>query len=157
MGLHDTVKLREDLPTSFKDDEFTLTPEMIEKYKNSKISIQNGQIRSYSRYFCKNGSIFDVTGLKIVWGDIAPEDVKDMLGVYYILSEHKSFWKPDETAIKKSYFRRDDPNSKSPFRDLLPDFEPAVFDPSYVKTHAIARIVDGEIQTSKNLICVHYQ
>jgi len=156
MGLYKTVTLREDLPLSFENDGFELTPEMGEKYKQTRITIQNGQIRSHLEYFCKNASIFDVTGTKIVWGDITPKDVEGMLGVYYILSEHKSFWRPDENAVKGWDFRSKDPNSLSPFRELLPDFEPVVFDIRYVKTNAIARILDGEIQTSEDLISAHY-
>jgi len=39
----------------------------------------------------------------------------------------------------------------------MPDFEPVVFDPKYVKRNAIARIVDGNIETSKDLISAHWQ
>lgn len=133
MGLHDTVQLREDLPNSFENDGFELSLEMITKYLESKIGIKNGQIRNRDKYFCKNGSIFDVTGTKLAWGDITPRDVEQMLGVYYILSEHKSYFKPDENAVKGWDFRSNDPNSRSPFRDLLPDFEPIVLDINYVK------------------------
>lgn len=157
MGLYDTVNLREDLPTSFENDGFELTPQMRAKYLESIIGIMNGQTRSRERYFCKNASIFDVTGTKLAWGDIAPADVVNMLGVYYILSEHKSFWKPDEEAVKGWKFRSEDPNSRSPFRDLLPDFEPQIFDITYVKKSAIARILDGQIETSHDLIFKNYQ
>ena len=156
MGLYNTVQLREDLPPSFKNDGYELTPEMRAKYLESIIGVTNGQMRGRDEYFCKNGSIFDVTGTKLAWGDIAPRDVTQMLGVYYILSEHKSYWKLDEESVKGWNFRSDDSNSRSPFRDSLPDFELIVFDPKYVKRSAIARIVDGQIQTSRYLIIAHY-
>ena len=157
MGLHDTVEFRDDLPLSFENDGFELTPDMRGKYLESIIGVTNGQMRARDKYFCKNASIFDVTGTKLVWGDVAPKDVEQMLGVYYILSEHKSFWKPEEEAVKGWEFRSKDPKSKSPFIDLLPDFEPVVIDLRYVKKNAIARIVDGKIETSDNLISLHYQ
>lgn len=157
MGLYNALQLRKDLPFSFEDDGYELTPEMRTKYSKSIIGVKNGQMRRIDECFCKNGSIFDVTGTKLTWGNIAPKDVTQMLGVYYILSEYKSFWKPDEEAVKGWNFRSEDPNSRSPFRDLLPNFEPVVFDPKYVKRNAIARIVDGEIQTSEELISAHYQ
>ena len=156
MSLYDTVQLREDLPISFENDGYELTQEMVAKYLESIIEVTNGQIRKIDEYFCRNGSIFDVTGTKLAWGDIAPRDVAKMLGVYYILTEHKSYWEPDGEAAKGWTLRSEDPNSRSPFRDLLPDLEPAVFDPRYVKRNAIARIVDGEIQTSRDLIHAHY-
>jgi len=157
MGLYDTVLLRENLPLSFENDEYRLTPEMREKYLKSIIGVKNGQIRGRDEYFCKNASIFDVTGTKLVWGDIAPRDVTKMFGVYYILSQHKSYWKPDEEAVRGWKLKGEDPNSMSPFRHMLPDFEPMIFDPKYVKRNAIARIIDGEIQTSRDLIFTHYQ
>lgn len=157
MGLHDTVQLRTDLPVSFENDGFELSPEMAGKYLESIVDVREGQMRNRDARFCKNASIFDVTGKKIVWGDIAPADVKRMKGVYYILSEHKSFWDPKESAVKGWNFRGEDPNSKSQFRDSLPDFEPNVFDINYVKRNALARIVDGEIQTSEGLIGAHFQ
>ena len=157
MGLFDTVKMNQDITSTFENDGFELTEEMIDKYKKSKITIKNGQIRSRDKYFCKNASIFDVTGMKLVWGDIEPNDVKDMQGVYYILSEHKSFWKIDETDVKGWNFRSKDPNSISPFKHLLPDFEPVILDLKYVKKNSIGRIINGEIQTSKWLIYTNYQ
>ncbi|MEK6812372.1 MAG: hypothetical protein AABX76_02330 [Nanoarchaeota archaeon] len=159
MSLFDTVLFREDLPKSFRWDwlKFRMDDEMREKYKRSKIGITDGQIRSREQYFCKNASVFDVAGKKIAWGDVAPLDVKMMEGVYYILSEYKSFWHVPEKGTKEWSFRSKDPNSKSRFQDLLPEFEPTVFKPSYVRRNAIARIVDGEIQTSGRLISRHYQ
>lgn len=156
MGLHDVVKMREDLPNNFRWDwinpKYRLNAKMAEEYKNSVIGVTNGQLRSSEERFCKNASIFDVTGTKIAWGDVAPLDVKLMKGVYYILSEHRSFWHPSENRVKGWSFRKRDPNSRSPFQHLLSDFEAVVFDPSYVRRNAIARIVDGEIQTSRELI-----
>ncbi|PIN81756.1 hypothetical protein COV11_01210 [Candidatus Woesearchaeota archaeon CG10_big_fil_rev_8_21_14_0_10_30_7] len=112
MGLFNTVQFREDLPISFENDGFELTPEMREKYLQSKIRITNGQMRQRDKYFCKNASIFDVTGTKLSWGDIAPRDVTQMLGVYYILSEHKSYWNPDEASVKGWEFRKEDGSSE---------------------------------------------
>ena len=155
MGLYDLVKFRTDLSLSFENDGYKLTSEMQKKYKKSKHTIQDGQIKSASQRWCKNVSIFDVSGYKIAWGDIGPKDVKDLLGVYYVLSEHTSFWKPDFKAIKVNGLK--DPFSCSQFRHLCPAVEPILFDIKYVKKNAIARIIDGKIQTSKNLIFCHYQ
>ncbi len=156
MGLYNVVQMMDGLPESFENDSYTLDDKMIEKYKNSKIGIVNGQMRGSDERFCKNTSVFDVTGRKLVWGDIAPGDVEGMLGVYYLLSEHKSFWDPDKVAVKNWGPRSEDPYSLSPFRNLLPTFEPVIFDIAYVKKNAFARIVDGRIETSKEIISNRY-
>lgn len=157
MGLYDTVELRNDLQISFENDGFEITNEMIEKYRSSKLCIDNGQVLPRQIYFCKNASVFDLTGTKIVWGDIAPEDVKNMMGVYYILTEHTSYWKPPKYAVRLEQKNGEDPNSNSSFRNILPKKEAVAFDMNYIKRNAIARIVDGKIDTSKDLIMLHYQ
>jgi len=139
MGLFSSnIKFLDNLPTSFEDDNFILTSEMTEKYKKSRIKMEKGQVKPRKQRFCKNASIFDITGKKITWGDIAPEDVNEMMGVYYILSEEKSLWNKNE--IKE--------NS----RDHSPDLEGFVFNIDYIKRKAFARIIDGEIQTNETLI-----
>ncbi len=156
MGLYD-INLRIDLPSSFEHDGLVLTPEIMEKYKRSTITLQNGQILEECTRFCKNASIFDLTGTKIVWGDFGPKDVEEMLGVYYVLSEHKSYLDVPKEAVKVHKLHHDDPFSQSPFRHLLPPGEPYILDIGYIKKNAIARIVNGEIQTNRDLIFLHYQ
>ena len=114
MGLEDKIQWKDDL-RSFEDDGYEMTDEMIEKYTKTVITIVNGQTRSRGEYFCKNASIFEVSGIKVAWGDISPKDVESMLWVYYILSEHKSYWDVDKEAVKKYNFKPQDPFSKSPF------------------------------------------
>lgn len=128
-----TIRLDEDI-SSFENDEYKFTKEMKKKYLESKIKMSEGQIR-YDDNFFKNTSIFDLAGRKVIWGDIAPEDVDEMKGVYYLLSEYKSFWD----------FR----NSKNKNPDALKV--------KYIKKNAIARIVDGKIETNDNLINLHFQ
>jgi len=130
MGLYNTVQLREDLPACFEYDNYSLTLEMQAKYLESRMGVIDGQVRERDEYFCKNASIFDLTGKKLAWGDITPQDVAEMRGVYYILSEYRSYWDRHEEAD---------------------------FTPEYVKKNAIARIVDGQIQTSRTLIFRNYQ
>lgn len=142
---------------SFKDDRYILDDEMRARYMRSKITMRPGQILPRSRMFCKNVSIFDVTGRKLIWGDIGPDDVRAMYGVYYVLSEHTSFWSPIGEDVKGWDFRSEDPFSKSACRQFLPDFEPVQFDIESVKTYAIARIVNGEIQSSRLLFDRNYQ
>jgi|SRR3989344_8772874 len=156
MGLYDAVQLRNDLPLSFENDGFDLTPEVMEKYKRAEISLLEGQMLAGDTRFCKNGSIFDLTGTKIVWGDFGPKDVERMLGVYYVLTEHTSYWTVPKEAVKVHKLHHEDPFSLSPFRHLLPPGEPYVLDLAYIKKNAIARIVDGDIQTSRDLIYLHY-
>jgi hypothetical protein len=119
--------------------------------------MRQGQILPRGRMFCKNASVFDVTGRKLVWGDIGPDDVKEMYGVFYLLSEHSSYWNPVERDVITWGPRSDDPFSESLFRNLLPNFEPIQFRIETVKRFAIARIVDGEIQSSRQLFSNNYQ
>ena len=133
--LDNIVQLNENI-LSFENDGYELTEEMKEKYQKSKIKISNQQLISNDKRFCKNASIFDVTGLKIAWGDIAPEYVNEMFGIYYVLSEYKSLWD---------------------FRKMLPNMEPIAIDINYIKKNAIARIVEGKIETNDNLMFLHFQ
>jgi len=150
--------IRTDLAQDLVHDGYTLTEEMIKKYRESQGAIPIlGAIRPPAVRILKNVSIFDLSGRKITWGDLAAEDVKDMQGVYYVLSEYKSFWNPPDAYVKGYSPTSDDPNSSSPFRDLLPPFEPVVMDIGYIKGNAIARIVDGELQTSRELLIKNYQ
>jgi len=142
----------------FADDRYVMAEGMAAKYRFSKEAIPpRGNLRPRETMLFKNVSIFDITGTKITWGDIAPEDVRMMLGVYYILSEHKSFWNPPENAVIRFGPVSEDPNSRSPFRELLPEKEPMIMSVRYVKANAIARIVDGEIHTSRQLLMSNYQ
>jgi hypothetical protein len=143
--------------TSFSDDGYLLDDEMLEKYRHSRITMRQGQILPPSRMFVKNASIFDLSGKKLVWGDIGAADVKEMYGVYYILSEHASFWSPVEKDVTRWSPRSDDPFSQSSYRQLLPDAEPIQFNISTVKRYAIARIYDGKIQSSRKLFSNNYQ
>ena len=122
---------------TFENDGVELTPDMIEKYRNSTTRVANGQTLRSGEWFCKNASIFDVTGAKIAWGDIAPADVENMLGTYYILSQHRSSSLGSELDSAGMVY----PNS---------------VDISCVKENAFARIVDGVIQTSSWLIEENY-
>ena len=79
---------------SFVDDGYELDSIMLMKYQRTRITMRQGQILPRSRMYCKNASVFDLSGRKIIWGDIGPDDVKQMFGVYYIMSEHASFWNP---------------------------------------------------------------
>lgn len=155
MGLYDTVPMKADLPSSFETDGYGLDLEMKLKYQQSKITLRDGQMRDRAQYFCKNASIFDLTGTKLGWGDIAPADVEKMMGVYYILSEMKSYWLVNMLAVN-SMKDSQDPNSISPFRHLLPP-EAINIEISYIKKNAIARIADGKIETNKELILKNIQ
>jgi hypothetical protein len=144
---------------SFLNDGYVLDDEMRQKYRRSRITMRQGQILPRSRMFCKNSSVFDVTGRKLIWGDIGPDDVKEMFGVYYILSEHSSFWSPvekDDISTRWSP-RSDDSFSVSLCRQFLPDFEPVQFKIETVKRFAVARVVDGKIQSSRKLFSSNYQ
>lgn len=132
----DNIILLEENILNFESDKYELTVEMKEKYQKSKIKISSNQLIGNDKRFCKNASIFDVAGTKIAWGDIAPENVKERLGIYYVLSEYKSLWD---------------------FRKILPKMEPIVMDINYIKKNAIARIVDGKIETNDNLMFLHFQ
>lgn len=145
----------------FFDDGYTLTPEMIGKYKasNETIPHRGALIRERSFRLFKNVSIFDVTGYKVTWADIAPFSVEKMLGVYYLLSEHKSFWNIPKEVVKVHKIRGSGENpfeDFSPFEEFLPKWEASYIDVNYMKRAAIARIVDGEIQTSRTLISLNY-
>ncbi len=155
MGLCECIEFTQGLPDSFEDDTFSLTNEMQEKYKNSVITIVDGQMGTRP-YFCKNASIFDVAGRKICWGNIGPNDVKQMKGVYYILSEGSSFWNADPQEVNGYLPLLSDARFPAHRRSHLPNFEPVVFNVSYVKRHAFARIIDGKIQTNKNLVLFKY-
>ena len=142
---------------SFANDGYVLDDEMLEKYRRSRITMRQGQILTRRKMFCKNASVFDVSGRKIVWGDIGQDDVKEMYGVYYILSEHSSFWSPVVQDVKDWSRRSDDPLSESLCRQFLPKLEPVRFKIETVKRFAIARIVDGKIQSSRKLYSTNYQ
>ena len=134
---------------NFKDDGFELIPFMTSEYNRSLIKIKNGQLRTSSERFCKNASIFDLNGTKICWGDITPNDVENMCGVYYILSELKSYWMVDKDQIKSS---KKGSNIFDPHRK-----EPTLLTIDYIKKNAIARIVNGKIETNEDLIFQNYQ
>ena len=134
---------------SFVDDGYVLDDEMLEKYRRARITMCQGQILPRNKMFCKNASVFDVSGRKLVWGDIGGDDVKEMYGVYYILSEHSSFWSPVVQDVNDWSRRSDDPFSESLCRQFLPKLEPVRFKIETVKRFAIARIIDGKIQSSR--------
>ena len=142
---------------SFANDGYVLDTEMLQKYLRSSITMRQGQILPRNKMFCKNASIFDIGGIKIIWGDLGPDDVKNMYGVYYVMSEHSSFWSPVQKDVTMWSPRSDDPFSSSLHRQFLPDSEPVQFKITTVKRYAIARIVDGKIQSSKRLYSANYQ
>jgi hypothetical protein len=142
---------------SFVDDGYVIDEEMLQKYRRSRITMRQGQILPRSKMFCKNASIFDVSGRKLVWGDIGLDDVREMYGVYYILTEHTSFWSPAEQDVNGWSRRSDDPFSKSSCRQFLPELEPIQFKIETIKRFAIARIVDCKIQSSRKLYSANYQ
>lgn len=152
--------VRLDFFDSFVDDGYVLTEEIKEKYRASKEAIPfNGGIWPHFLRLFKNVSIFDVTGLKLTWSDISPMAVEKMLGVYYVLSEYRSFWRIPKNAVKIYKLRGSDPNPFSTFsifEDLLPQGEATLIDIRYMKSTAIARIVDGEIQTSREIFSRNY-
>lgn len=143
----------------FTDDGYVLTGEMKAKYQASVHALPSeGGMRGRYKMIFKNVSIFDVSGAKLTWSDLTPEDARGLQGVYYLLSEHKSLWDaPEAENLTTGWdFRSKDPNSRSPFEDYLPDFEPVRMSIEYVKSNAIARIVDGEIHTSRQLMSMNY-
>ena len=142
---------------SFANDGYALDSLMLKKYRLTRITMSQGQILPRSRMFCKNSSVFDLFGRKIIWGDIGPDCVRQMFGVYYILSEHTSFWNPVEKNAARWSPRSDDPFSQSRYRQFLPDAEPVEFRITTVKRYAIARISDGKIQSSRKLLSSNYQ
>lgn len=145
----------------FWDDGYTLNLEMTEKYKASSEYIpRRGGIRPRFLRLFKNVSIFDVTGFKVTWSDISPFDVEKMLGVYYVLSEYRSFWHIPKAAVRVHKIRGSWPNpfeDFSPFEEFLPKWEASYVEVKYMKCSAIARIIDGEIQTSRKLFFRNYQ
>lgn len=155
MGLFNTVKFNDDLPENFLNDKYQWNIEMRNKYLESKIKSEPGQILSREKMFCKNASIFDLTGLKIWWGDLCPNDVIYLKGIYYILSEYKSFSNVPKKFIYEIKMN-EDKFSNSPFRQYLP-LEPTILEIKYVKGSAIARINDGKIETNEKLIQNNFQ
>ena len=152
MRLDNIVELDENI-LSFENDKYLdkLTEEMKIEYLKSKIKVNEKTIKRDER-FCKNACIFDVTGLKIAWGDISLEKLDEMFGVYYLLSQHKSNYN-----IAKDYFLEGEKFLISPFIKSLDILEPIVMDIKYIKKNAIARIVDGKIETNNNIIFLHFQ
>lgn len=162
----------------FLNDGYTLTTEMVEKYKSSPRSRPPwGRILpSHSRLF-KNVTIFDVTGFRVTWADISPADAEKMCGVYYLLSEHKvdrdklkiagrehqqGVQGDTQTGAQGDTLspQETDPSPPiSPFEKFLSEWESiyAYIDIEYMKMNAIARIVDGEIQTSRDRFRRNYQ
>src|SRR3989338_8260981 len=151
MGLESQIEIlsEEQLnPSNIVSDGYVMSDEMLDKYKQSTIESPEGQLLPVGRRYRKNASIFDVRGIKIWWGDICPDDVRRLKGVYYVLSQSNSYMSvPEEAIIKWNFLEKKDPNSRSAFRHLLP-VEPTVLDINYVKKKAIARIIDGKMQTS---------
>jgi hypothetical protein len=142
---------------SFVTDGYVLDTEMLQKYRRSSITMRQGQILPRNKMFCKNASIFDISGIKIIWGDLGPDDVKNMYGVYYVMSEHSSFWSPVQKDVTMWSPRSDDPFSSSLHRQYLPASEPIQWKITTVKRYAIARIFDGKIQSSRKLFSSNYQ
>jgi len=145
----------------FLNDGYTLTPEMMEKYKSSPRAMPPwGRILpSHSRLF-KNVTIFDVTGFRVTWADISPADAEKMCGVYYLLSEHKVDRDKLKVAEKEHPQKGTDTSPPvSPFEKFLSEWESSYvyIDIEYMKRNAIARIVDGEIQTSRERFLRNYQ
>lgn len=145
----------------FLNDGYTLTAEMVEKYKSSPRSIPPwGRILpSYSRLL-KNVTIFDVTGFRVTWADISPDDAEKMCGVYYLLSEHKA--DRDKLKVAERGHQQhgtDQSLPVSPFEEFLSEWESiyVYIDIEYMKRNAIARIVDGEIHTSRDRFLRNYQ
>ena len=141
---------------SFVNDGYVLDTLMLKKYRRTRITMRQGQILPRSSMFCKNASVFDLSGRKIIWGDIGPDDVKQMVGVYYIMSEHTSFWNPVEKDATSWSPRSDDTFSQSSYRQFLPDVEPVQFKITTVKKYAVARIFDGKIQSTRNIFSNNY-
>jgi hypothetical protein len=100
---------------------------------------------------------FDVTGFRVTWADISPADAKKMCGVYYLLSEHKV--DRDKLKIAGRAHQQKETGPISPFEEFLSEWESiyAYIDIEYMKRNAIARIVDGEIQTSRDRFLQNYQ
>jgi len=72
------------------------------------------------------------------------------------LSEYKSFWKAPEDAFLKAKVAKYDDELFSPFLKLLPEKEPVQLNIEYMKQNAIARIVDGWIYSSHELVARNY-
>ena len=146
MGLQDTVKLLENLDDFFIDG-FILDKEMKQKYELSPRVVLPAVGIDINR-FSVNSSIYDVSGNCISIGDINVDSVKKLQGVYYILSGNKINPKQKKFIENKTNYK------ESPH--FNPHHEDFGLNPKYVKASAIARIIDGEIQTSKKLIQKNY-
>lgn len=143
----------------FLGDGYTYNEQMRAQYEASAPLLPPpGLYLKHQEILFKNVSIFDLTGRKLTWGDIRPEDVLGMKGVYYVLSQHKSFFDvpQDENISPEWDFRSEDQYSESTLRDNLPLTEPARIPLDYIKANAIARIVNGRIHTSRELVFTNY-
>lgn len=150
-----------DFTEPFLDDGYILTPDMIEQYKSSSNIIPPwGRILPSSSRLLKNVSLFDVTGYRVTWADISPADVEKMYGVFYVLSEHKAT-KRDLEALERLHQQKGASQTHllSPFEGIFSerDSNYIYVDLEYMKKNAIARIVDGQIQTSRQRFSQNYQ
>lgn len=98
----------------------------------------------------KNLSLFREDGAKAYWGDLAKRDLGKLkgLGLFYVLSEHKSYWNaPKESVLKTNGNRFHNMNvallglgKLTKDLDLRDKIE---LDPEYVRKNKIAVIRDG--------------
>ena len=97
-----------------------------------------------------NDSVFHISGVKLVWGDISLKDIEDWTKLtkkysttIFILTERNGYYKiPDEAITVLNPMPADDPFSKSRLRNLLPP-EAVLVNPEYVERSAWIKIADG--------------
>lgn len=113
---------------------------------------RNGEKAPRSRYpelvgDCKDVSVFNGNGRKVYWGDLLPEDIEGLKGVYYVLSQMDSFHDVPKFVIKAESMKAAD-DFLRPKDTLIPVEEMArdkvALDPDYVRMKALGKIKNGE-------------
>ncbi len=113
--------------------------------------INPGQIKDEKGRIMRNASIFAPEGNKITWGDFNEGDIKDMKGVFFVLSEHDSYWKVSENV---PHIEGNVPSfdlnrhtiliEMEGVKNTLLKNETVAIDPNYLRNKAKGKIIDGK-------------
>lgn len=89
----------------------------------------------------KDGCVFTPAGDKVCWGDLLPEDIVDLEGTYYVLSQRSSFHEVPDAVRQVSSERKE--HVPAYHGSVMPN-DISWLHPDYVRVAAKGKIVNGE-------------
>jgi len=89
--------------------------------------------------------VFDINGYRIYWGDLTYEDIKELKGTYYVLTQKNGYYDVPKPFIKVESLKESDDPFRFSDNPLLPR-DKISLDPNYVKIKAFGKIIrSGDI------------